>query len=265
MHLLVDENKKVIFYFSPKCASIHVMNLFNYLSNRLENCIQTTNKPFSPFTLCNMKVQDTFPENISEYKMIVFIRNPYKRLASSFHFLYDPTVGVCGKMHQFRAWPENLRRTFRNFVEERCTLGRTCKPKMIELHFPPNCQRKIYALCECRINCLHTLQQVEKPLLEVKNIHKIFDVENIDYEYLELLFEKKIPDDVRKYRGPHANANTEPIDVNVYDLDMSDYVGKRPTVAQYYDKDIFDKVTDFYKDDLDYFSAHGFVYGVDGF
>lgn len=258
MYLLVNDDKKVIFYFSRKCASIHVMNLFNYLSNRLENCIQTTSQPFSPYALYQMEVQQVFPENVNDYKIIIFIRNPYKRLVSSFRFLYDPIVGLCVKRRRNIAWLNDRKRTFRNFVEERCALGKYCKPKIIEFLSKPDDCMKTLQVCECRVNCPYTLQQIEPPLLEIKNIHKIFDIEHIDYKYLESLFGKVIPDDIKNYKGPYVNSNPDPINVNVCDLDMSEYIGKLPTIAQYYDRDIFNKVTDFYRSDLDYFAEHGF-------
>jgi hypothetical protein len=73
MHFLVDLKKKVIFGWSAKSGCSHVKNLFFYLTKGTIN-----NK------LHNGGESHNLPDNIEEFIIFLFIRNPYKRVVSGF-------------------------------------------------------------------------------------------------------------------------------------------------------------------------------------
>ena len=72
MYFIKNDNLKIIFAFTHKCGSTHVVNLFYYL--------------IYGFLTYNLSTYDTqiLPTDIQNYKIFVFIRNPYKRLVSGF-------------------------------------------------------------------------------------------------------------------------------------------------------------------------------------
>jgi len=111
MLFLISEEKKVIFGWSAKCGCSHVKNMFYYLQSGVfcePNQSVHRGHDFQPL-----------PENLSPYVVILFIRNPYKRLVSGFLDKY-----VVGK--EFRhLWDDRIPLTFSNFVEklvERCPM-----------------------------------------------------------------------------------------------------------------------------------------------
>lgn len=105
-----------------------------------------------------------------------------------------------------------------------------------------------------------TAGDFDKTILKSKCIH-FFDIGNIDYEFIENLYNKKIPDDV-KYRkqGHERKKQMSSYDNYVYDLDMDIYYNYNVDNKYFYNETIKQKVFSFYKKDFDFFFEAGIDY-----
>ncbi len=173
------------------------------------------------------------------YTVILIIRNPFERLVSGYLEKYR----IDGPLR--KKWNISTVLNFESFVDELVN-----ESKVIDRHhFTPqlseNWDDKIYS---------H------------KNL-KIYDVKNIDYSFLEKLYNKKIPADILDYRGCFRTQmmknKTEILQENVkaYEIELDKHkVGSRYSYDKYYNTDIKEKVLLFYKKDFDFFTKHGFNY-----
>jgi hypothetical protein len=219
MLFLVNNEKQIIFGWSAKCGCTHIKNLFYFFeTDKIINELHS-DKDYN-FDL---------PENIQDYIVILFIRNPYKRLVSGFLDKYNPTVDK-----YYKGWKNQEPLTFRNFVNE---LYYNSFKLIDKHHFTPQ------------------LSESYTPIInKAKNII-IYDIEKINYEYLAVLFNKKIPDEVINFRGDHNNKYTNIIDGPVYDLHIKSICDKKPILSNFFDDDIKRKVDQIYKVDFDYFRS----------
>jgi hypothetical protein len=218
----VNENKKIIFGWSPKCGCTHVKNMIYYLENKHLERI-------------HFGIHDTheLPDNISDYIFIIIIRNPFKRLISGFLEKYK--LG-----RQFRhLWNIELPITFTNVID-----------KIIESnysvidyeHFSPQTS-----------GWFNENVKMHKQLI-------IYDIEHIDYEYIGSLYNKTIPPDVIQFRGNHINKNAEPFNEFVYDLELDSYSDKKIATEYFYNDVLKDKLMQIYKNDFEFFESKGFYY-----
>ena len=70
MFFIVNEENKVIFGWSAKCGCSHVKKIIHFLKNgRIDNEIHIAKTDVN-----------ILPQNLSEYEVILFIRNTYNRL-----------------------------------------------------------------------------------------------------------------------------------------------------------------------------------------
>ena len=250
MLFLTDDKHKIIFGWSAKCGCSHIKNIFYYLQSGVccgpnEYIHRGKGKDFQPL-----------PENLSEYTLLLFVRNPYKRLVSGFLDKYGPKG-------EFRhLWESALPLTFSNFVDAIYTDD----SKMIDNHH-------------------FTPQTSEHFCDRIKNHSKtiIYDIENIDYAIIEELFQQKLPDEVIDYRGPHQNhpsakrsadlvvGGFQPPDqhkyeiivhYDVYELPIDEYSDCKPLLICYFNEDIYKKVNEIYKKDFEFLLDKGFVYDI---
>ena len=119
-------------------------------------------------------------------------------------------------------------------------------------------------------------------------IIKCFDVENIDYEFIEKLYNKKIPKDIIEYRGGHdRNKNISnlcsyyiPIELIkfkeehkkyktrqdsqlgkcVYNSNLEEYYNLKLETKYFYNEGIKQKIFNFYKNDFLFFNKFGVDY-----
>ena len=188
MLFLINEEKKVIFGWSAKCGCSHVKNLFYYLQEGV-------------FCEPNQSVHrghdfQHLPENLSSYTLILFIRNPYKRLVSGFLDKYGPN----GEF--LHLWDDSIPLTFSNFVDKIAE-----NSKMIDHHhFTPQTTEHFN-------DCIRDL---------IKDHSKtfIFDINNIDYKLIEYIFGKVIPQEVLEYRGEHCQRLKTPKMSEIYTNDI---------------------------------------------
>ena len=82
MFFIINEEKKIIFGWSAKCGCSHVKKIIHYLKNG-----QIDNKIHNPKSEINI-----LPDNIDNYEIILFIRNPYKRLYQLLYFFVLKTM-----------------------------------------------------------------------------------------------------------------------------------------------------------------------------
>jgi hypothetical protein len=184
----------------------------------------------------HFEIHDTneLPDNISDYIFIIIIRNPFKRLISGFLEKYK--LGG-----QFRhLWHNDMPAlTFSNFLEEK--------------------NRDNYEV----IDHHHFSKQTDDWFIDDILSHKntiIYDIENIDYEYIGSLYNKTIPPNVIQFHGNHINKNTEPFNDFVYDLELDTYSDKKITIEHFYNDSLKDKLIQTYKKDFEFFESKGFYY-----
>jgi hypothetical protein len=225
MYFLVDTNKKIIFGWSPKCGCSHIKYIFWFLqTDNLENLIHTK------------KDSKELPNDIENYTTIIFTRNPYKRIISGFLDKYR-------KDGEYRkSWKESFL-SFSQFVDKLINYDW----KTINFHhFTPQ-----------------TTEKFDKRILLSKNI-KFYDIGKIDYQYIEQLYNKKIPECVINKKLGHEriyNIKTDIyFDKYVYNLNIDDYIDYNIDIKYFYNKEIREKVFTFYINDFSFFNENGINY-----
>jgi hypothetical protein len=222
MHFLVDANKKIIFGWSAKCGCSHIKTIFWFLqTDNLNNLIHTA------------KDVNEMPNDIENYTTIIFIRNPYKRIISGFLEKYKK----CG---QYRHLWTNSFLSFSQFVDKLIN----CDWKTIDYHhFTPQ-----------------TTEHFDEKILLSKNI-KFYDIGKIDYEYIEQLYNKKIPERViNKKHGHERSSYVNSYNKYVYDLHIDDYLDYNIDTTYFYNEEIREKVFTFYIKDFSFFKENGIDY-----
>lgn len=214
MYFLVDEKRKIIFGWSAKCGCSHVKRIFYYLQGEGINYKIHTGRDYSIH----------IPMDIENYTTLLFIRNPYKRIVSGFLDKYR-------KGGQCRHLWKNSNLSFSNFVSK---LGYT---NIVDYHhFTPQ-----------------TTERFNKKILLSKNI-KFYDIENIDYKYIETLFNKKIPSSVINWKLGHERQEKEKkINNYVYNLNIDDYYNYNVDIKYFFNEEIKEKVYNFYINDFNFF------------
>lgn len=228
MFFLIDNKQKVIFGWSAKCGCSHVKKLFYYLSKDIDIDIVHSNRQKNNLE----KIID-----LSEYNIIIFVRNPYERLVSGFLDKYSPNG------EYVKTWIKDEPLTFRNFVNEIYNN----KFKIINEHHFTN-------------------QLSEGWNYRLANHEKLFvlDIKSINYKLLERLYSKRIPDNIMNFRGDHVN-NKPKVDLQdkkVYDLLQTEYQDVRPITRNFYNEDIKNQVNEIYKGDFYFFKFYGLSYNI---
>ena len=222
MYFLLDKELKVLIGWSAKCGCSHIKNIFYFLKNKkIDNKIHTLDD------------YNSLPDDIENYTSIIISRNPYKRLVSGFLDKYK----LGGQLRYL--WKYDII-TFSKFIEELCKNDWN----MIENHhFTPQ-----------------TSENFDKKIMLSKSI-KCYDIENIDYGYIEQLYGMKIPDVVlNKKEGHERVKNDKNFDDYVYDLGMSRYHDFNVNTKYFYNTELKKKVYNFYRNDFKFFENFGILY-----
>ena len=90
----------------------------------------------------------------------------------------------------------------------------------------------------------------------------IYNLANIDYGFIENLYKKEIPENLKNFIGNHQTSRLEPLDKDVFNLSLSDYEGYRPYNKCFYNEHIKRRVHTIFKNDFDFFSKRGFNYEI---
>lgn len=222
MLFLVDNNRKVIIGWSAKCGCSHIKTIFWYLVNNDTNPKIHTEKDKSKL-----------PRDIHNYITIIISRNPYKRIVSGFLDKYKPRG-------EFRNLWKHKKITFSMFVDELVKNDW----RMIEKHHFTN----------------QTSENFHIKILKSKTI-KFYDIENIDYSYIESLYDKEIPSSILSKKQGHERGNYNiNIEKHIYNDDMTEYLNSNVETRFFYNKDLKDKVYEFYKNDFIFFNDNGINY-----
>ncbi len=232
MFFLVDHTNCIIFAWSAKCGCSHIKNMFWFLT--------LTNQDYMKCKIHNDKEKMKLPDNIEDYTLIITLRNPFKRIVSGFLDKYKPN----GQYKKKWKHPEI---TFSIFVNEV-----VINSSMIERHH----------------FCPQTTEHYnEEHLMRAKYI-KVFDIENIDYKYIEKLYNIEIPDSVIKFKG-RLWENVRDKDSlltwgggNVYDDEMETYISFNVPYTNFYTPHIKEQVTTYYNKDFTLANKFGINYTV---
>ena len=108
-----------------------------------------------------------------------------------------------------------------------------------------------------------TSEMFDRKILLSKCI-KFYCIENIDYKYIENLYNKKIPENVINKKGEHIRINAIKKDISydkyVYDLNMDDYYDYKIDNKYFYNKELKYKIYKFYECDFIFFNENGIDY-----
>lgn len=226
MIFLVDTDSKVIFGWSAKCGCSHIKYIFWFLKTGNVNNVIHSHKD-----------HNKLPDDIENYTTIIFSRNPYKRIVSGFLDKYKKNRPY------FREKWGNSFLSFSKFIDKLIKYDWGVIDKH---HFTPQ-----------------TTEDFDKKILLSKNI-KFYDICNINYKYIEQLYNKNIPECVlnKKY-GHERNLNIK-INKNygkyVYDLHIDDYSDYIIEIKYFYNQKIKEKIFNFYINDFIFFKENGINY-----
>jgi len=231
MFFFIDYDKKIIFGWSAKSGCSHIKMLFHFFTKHSEGEL----KPFfKDENLLHLNSYNSLPNDIKDFTIILFIRNPYERLVSGFLDKYR-------KYGQFNhLWNRSTPLTFRNFVNE---LVKGNSSMINRHHIGPQIS-----------------ERWEDRILFHSNL-KVYDIRNIDYHFLENIFQKKIPAYILQFRGTHENRKSK-MDYSypVYDVSLYDYENDStvPHYRNFFDDSIIHNVNCYFEKDLSLFSSFGF-------
>jgi len=127
-----------------------------------------------------LNVIHILPDDIQNYITIIISRKPYKRLVSGFLDKYK----INGN---FRHLYKHNILSFSKFIDE---LIKNNYEMINRTHFTPQ-----------------TTERFDRKILQSKII-KIYDLENIDYNYIQKLYNIKIPLKVMNKKYGHERSNT---------------------------------------------------------
>ena len=232
MFFIIDKERKIIFGWSAKCGCTHIKSIYHYLQN---DVIKTKNIHGKNMYGFNQKIPNIVLNSINTYTTIIITRNPYKRLVSGFLNKY----GINGEYRQ--RWPsKNMK--FHDFVNQ---LGNW---RIIDRHhFTPQ-----------------TSEAYTDVLLKSRTI-KVFDIERINYDYIENLYKKKIPLELLKFKGDHTRssiAKKSEFNKYVFDLGVREYYHSKVNPMLFYNNDLKKKVYEFYKYDFILLRKFGLDYTI---
>jgi hypothetical protein len=225
MYFLVDNNKKIIFGWSAKCGCSHIKTLFWYLkTDKLNHRIHTP-EDFNKL-----------PNDIENYTTIIVTRNPYERIVSG---VLDKYSKNGGRRH---LWKDSFL-SFSQFVDKliECDWN-----KIDRHHFEPQ-----------------TNGYFNKKILFSKII-KFYDIKKVDYEYIEQLYNKKIPECVINKKQGHERKlqikTDKCCEKYIYNLNIDEYINYNVDIKYFYSEEIMKKVFNFYIEDFKFFNENGINY-----
>lgn len=226
MYFLTDEKRKISFGWSAKSGCSHVKNLFSFLT-------KNERRPNDEKLHQDFDYQG--PPNPQTYGFFIFIRNPYERIVSGFLEKYKAS----GEFHHL--WSKTKTLTFENFVD---ALYEQDFTTIDHHHFSPQLSET----------------WDDKILLSSQTV--FYDIGNIDYSNFERIFQKEIPQDVRNFRGRHANNNPRLDCGKIYTLGIASFDFVKPYTKNFYNEPIKSKVFHTYQKDFKCFKSLGFEYDM---
>ena len=228
----------ICFWWNPKCGCSFIKRLFRYLFDKKLYMGQELH-------INTQNVYKPFMKNLTH---ILFIRNPYHRFVSNFIQTYIKkwggddirlTNGIAEDRLQYL--------TFKYFVNTVLKNKKLLRREwFVNDHFRPQ------------------ITNYNKQF----NFTRIFDLYNIDYDYLSNRFHKeiKIPtiNYLRETGMNHVNIQNDYYKEPVYDYTINTFKDIKiiPKYKYFYNDDLKQKVREIYKEDFDFFESNGFKFDV---
>lgn len=222
MHFLIDKTKNVLFGWSAKCGCSHIKAILQFLKN---DKIDVNN-------IHDRNTYNALPADFKDYTIIIICRNPYKRLVSGFLDKYK-------KDGDFRHLWKADTLTFSNFIDELV--------------------KENWNLIDNHHFTRQTSESFDYKILEAKCV-KFFDIENIDYSYIEKVYDKKIPEYILSQCRNARHKGDKNLDKYVYDLDIYEYYDFNVDIKYFYNENIANKVLKYYGEDFKFFRSVGLDY-----
>jgi hypothetical protein len=166
------------------------------------------------------------------------MRNPYKRIISGFIEKYTSEGSLYNEGKKISADGDL---TFAKFVDV-----------LIEDNFS-------------KINKHHFTQQLSEEFdekLKKHNFVVVYDISNIDYYFIEKLYEKKIPEHIICKKFSETLCSENKFNEPVYNLDPELYKMYSVATGFFYNEELKEKIHDFYLDDFNFLENNGFNYDL---
>jgi hypothetical protein len=160
---LISEEKKIIFLWTPKAACTSVKNIFyNFIGTLPDYPSQVHEKEWRN----NYgKQSQILPNNIQDYTVIQFCRNPYKRAVSSYlECLNYKIKGECGDGDSFSNFITFLYNLYENKIKCKNCLHHSSVQFMTD-----------------KLNHIIKIEDIEKQLKDINDLYQI-NIENIIYD-----------------------------------------------------------------------------------
>ena len=105
-----------------------------------------------------------------------------------------------------------------------------------------------------------TSESFDTKILNSKCIN-CYDIENIDYKYIEKLYNTTIPESILQQKQGHERGKYD-ITINkyVYNLYMITYLNSNVDMKYFYNEELKKKLFEFYKKDFIFFNNMGLDY-----
>jgi hypothetical protein len=230
MRFLVDNSNKVIFGWSAKCGCSLIKRIFRYLYGTSINDQEFIDAPNAHVFSKDLTI---LPDDIEKYTTIIISRNPYKRLVSGFLDKYR----IGGEFRHL--WKYNYI-TFSMFVNE---LIKNNWDMVERHHFTPQ-----------------TSETFNNIIFKSKCI-KFYDIENIDYKFIEKLYNLTIPESILQKKEGHERGQYDvTVNKHVYNSYMMTYLNSNVDLKYFYNEELKQKIFKFYKNDFIFFKNVGIDY-----
>lgn len=233
MEYHIDKKNKAIFGFSAKAGCSHIKTILYYASSgvscRKINSLKRgeIHKVFRPRP--TKKIEPYIKSTSEKINVIIIARHPFERLVSGFLDKYANKSSFAHK------WPPEIKLNLSNFVKE---IQKDNWEVVEPNHFKP---QSTYYL----------------DFSKYKHIElKIFDIKNIDYDYISRVLNKKIPlDIINKTQGHERSINEK--DFAKYEgefghgeeLEVNEYFSSKIDVSTFYSDQIKKEVYEIFKQD----------------
>jgi hypothetical protein len=219
MFFLIDRKRNIIFGWCAKSGCSHIKNIFWYLTD-------TKTTKLHPYS-----AQAKLPPDSHKFTIIMVFRNPYDRLVSGFLNKYK-------KGGQFRGSWRNGVLTFSKFVD---TLIQEDFKQIDHHHFGRQTSEAFD----------------ESQIFKSKEV-RVFDLKNINYEFIEKIYQRKIPREILDFRGDHIRKdNSIVFEVDAFDVNIDEIGDRKVKYSQFYNKEILAKVEKYFENDIIFMLKHG--------